>query len=156
MITFLWSRHRQFKNWGTDSFMNGLTQWFWGHSNVGEYSLVFFYHIDESLRVTSSGYLAKNGKPIVSGCSNIDVVPQGPGTSIPLNASIPVESWAVNLDSKDHGKFAFTIQNRNVADSTFPAYTQWVGHTTGGRVGDVNSTGAAIVEFMNNPYQGYY
>ncbi|KAJ5716034.1 Tyrosinase family protein asqI [Penicillium malachiteum] len=103
------------QNWGTDAFMNGLTQWFWGHSNVGEYSLVFFYHIDDSLRITPSGYLSKNGEPIVSGCSNIEVIPQGLGTSVSLNASVPVESRAINLDIKDHGKFAFTMRNERVA-----------------------------------------
>lgn len=136
--------------------MEGLTQLFWGHSNIGEYSLVFFYHINQQLEVKSSAYLAKDGNPVVSGCSNIEVIPQGPGTSVPLNASIPVESWAIYIDSSEHGKYAFTIDNKLEASLSFPVYTRWVGQTTGGRVGAANATGTAIVEFMNNPLKGYY
>ncbi|KAJ5358465.1 Tyrosinase family protein asqI [Penicillium cataractarum] len=154
-LTFSGSGYHD-QNWGQAAFMDGLTQWFWGHSNIGEYSLVFFYHIDEQLKVKSSGYLAKNGNLIVSGCSNIKVIPQGPRTSVPLNASIPVESWAIYIDSSKHGKYAFTIDNKIEASSSSPVYTRWVGQTTGGRVGAANSTGAAIVEFMNNPLKGYY
>lgn len=138
------------QNWGPKAFDNALTQWYWGHSNVGSYSLVFFYHLDLNLKVTSSIYLSENRKPIISGCSISTVTPQGPGTSVPLKKETDVESWAIAIDDPVRGKYAFTVKNTAVIAGNI-AYTRWTGLTTGGRVGGKNSTGAGIIEWMNNP-----
>lgn len=131
--------------------MNGLNQWYWGHTNVDEYSLVFFYHIDPSLKITPSAYLARDGIPIVSGCSIIQVTPQGPGASVPLKGGTDVESWAIRIEDTVYGSFGFTVQNIILSTMDSNIYTRWVGRTTGGPVGGTNSTGAAITEWMNNP-----
>ncbi|KAF7549275.1 hypothetical protein G7Z17_g6489 [Cylindrodendrum hubeiense] len=139
------------QNWGAANFARSLTQWYWGHSNVGNYSLVFFYHLDLSLKVTSSVYLAENGKPIISGCSVVEVAPLGPGTSVPLKRGTEVEGWSIKIDDPLRGKFAFTVENTVTTSTQNQVYTRWIGRTTGGRDGGTNSTGAGIIEWMNNP-----
>lgn len=139
------------KNWGSANFVNALNHWYWGHASVGEYSLVFFYHFDLSLKVTSSVYLSKNGKPIITNCADgtINVTPQGHGTSTPTEAGDDVVGWKIEIKDSVHGEFLFNIENTVLSGG--PVYSRWVGRTTGGRVGETKSTGPAIVEWMTNP-----
>ncbi|KAK2779171.1 hypothetical protein CKAH01_11430 [Colletotrichum kahawae] len=139
------------QNWGTAGFNNNLHQWYWGHSNVGRYSLVFFYHLDELLNVTSSVYLAEDGKPIISACSAVKVSPRGPGTSVPLEPGSSVESWEIEIDNQLDAKYAFSMERLTSTTPGERVYSRWIGLTTGGRVGDVNFTGAGVIEMMNNP-----
>jgi len=85
----------------------------------GLYYLVSFYHLDEKLNVKSSGNLAKDGDPIVSRYSEIEVTPQGPEASVP-------ESWGVYIDCNERCKYASTIDNKFEVSLSFPAYTWWV------------------------------
>ncbi|KAL2823236.1 hypothetical protein BDW59DRAFT_163400 [Aspergillus cavernicola] len=137
------------QNWGAATYGNNLNQWYWGHSSVGIYSLVFFYHLDEELNVTSSGYLARNGEPIISGFSNVEVTPQGPGTSVPLVNGATIEGWEVRINDTQHGEFLFNIEN-TVLTSRDRIYSRYIGRTTGGPVGGGNQTGVAVVELMKN------
>lgn len=105
--------------------------------------------MDESLNVTTSAYLAEDGEPVVSACGVSKVSPRGPGTSVPLTPGQDVESWEIEIDSES-GKFAFSIEV-TLTNPGVSTYSRWIGRSTGGRVGEANSTGAGVVEMMNNP-----
>ncbi|RSL40141.1 hypothetical protein CEP51_016731 [Fusarium floridanum] len=139
------------QNWGLANFAHRLTQWYWGHTSVGNYSLVFFYHLDESQNVTSSAFLAENGKPLATGFSNTKVTPQGPNVSVPVKARADIESWIIEVEDLKRRKYVFTLENKVASATDAEVYQRWVGITTGGQVGGLNSTGPAIVELMHNP-----
>ncbi|KAJ0421394.1 hypothetical protein BJY00DRAFT_282198 [Aspergillus carlsbadensis] len=144
------------QNWGLGAFVQDLTQWYWGHFTAGRYSVVYGYYWDASWVIHSSIYLAENGTPIVYGCSDglVEVTARGPGVSVPVVNLEEVEGWDIQIDDPEEGKFAFYIENTLTAVRGDPTVTRFVGKVTGGRVGEVNSTGPALVELMGNLWHG--
>ncbi|ETS74715.1 hypothetical protein PFICI_13199 [Pestalotiopsis fici W106-1] len=140
------------QNWGTAPFASDLTQWYWGHSSIGNYSLVYFYHIDAELSVTASAYLSENGEPIIASCASsvIEVAPQGANVTVPLALGTDVERWLISISDPIRGDFNFTVENMVMAADQ-EIYTRWVTKTTGGCIGCDSQTGTGIIEWMNNP-----
>ncbi|KAL3468966.1 hypothetical protein BJX99DRAFT_265637, partial [Aspergillus californicus] len=108
------------QNWGAANYQTELTQWYWGHSSVGSYSLVFFYFMDHSMEVSSSAYLSVNGTVIVEGSSKVKVSPRGPGVSIPEKRVGRIEGWVVEIDDPAAGQFYFDIENTLFVDQGNP------------------------------------
>lgn len=117
---------------------------------MGNYSLVFFYHIGQSSTVTASAYLAVNGRPIIAETSVITVTPVGDGLTVPVPPTSNVTSWDIAIHDPFFGKHAFTVVNNYEAQNNL-VYSRWIGTATGGPVGKTNSTGSGIVEMMTNP-----
>ncbi|KAL4954199.1 hypothetical protein BDW69DRAFT_143372 [Aspergillus filifer] len=141
------------QNWGLRPFTDDLTQWYWGHFTAGRYSVVYGYYWDASLNISSSIYLADEGTPLVYGCRDglVQVTARGPGISVPVVELEDVEGWDVVIDDPVEGRFSFFIENTITTVRGDPTVTRFVGRVTGGRTGEANSTGPALVELMSNP-----
>ncbi|KAL8334438.1 hypothetical protein RB598_008945 [Gaeumannomyces tritici] len=65
------------KNWGVRPLREKVHSWYWGHATVGPYVVVWLTGLDFAGTEHRSGYVARDGKIIYSGCGDIEVRPVG-------------------------------------------------------------------------------
>ncbi|KAJ4313583.1 hypothetical protein N0V84_009340 [Fusarium piperis] len=73
------------KNWGDRPFRQQVKSWYWGHSSVGPYSVVWFDALAKDSKEYVSGYVTKNGKVLQASCKRgaVKARPYGNGNTYP-------------------------------------------------------------------------
>ncbi|EXJ70151.1 uncharacterized protein A1O5_06219 [Cladophialophora psammophila CBS 110553] len=139
------------KNWGAKRLPSTVTSWYWGHGRVGPYSLVWFDAIAIDGDEYISGYLAKNGTVVSSGCSGILVRPTRVNSEYPP-APLQGDPSGFHIEyTTSEGKFVVDVENHAVAwepPLVSGGYTRWTGNITGGFEDQQQYTGATVHEWI--------
>ncbi|RDW56349.1 hypothetical protein BP6252_14174 [Coleophoma cylindrospora] len=136
------------KNWGDAPFADSVSSWYWGHANLGPYSIVWFDAIDSTGTEHHSGYVAKDGV-FSGGCGDAAVVvrPWGENSTYPpLVTTGIMQGLELTFDLGQAGEFVANVTTGS-AVSTSDTYVRTIGTVVGGLVGS-NETfeGAALFE----------
>ena len=89
------------KNWGDTSFWTTTSTWYWGHAQLGPYSIVWFDAFDQAGVEHQSGYVAKDGKMLLGSCEPGIVVarPWGANSDFPPKIGTPpMQGMEVQFD----------------------------------------------------------
>ena len=115
-------------NWGDIPFEEILSEWYWGRGRLGPWSFVFFQGSDAVGSPFANGYVAENGKILLSSCavSSVLVTPVngagGDGDLLTLNVNF-------SIDSETTLNITITVQS--VLSSTPGVYFRWTGSVSG-------------------------
>jgi hypothetical protein len=131
-----------------------LNQWYWGHGKTDEYSVVWFYHINDAGAVTGSSYISKDGRIVYSACGDSlwvrTFTDEGIVYPVPYGYNGTTKGVEVRIDAGKIGKFVFTATQKHKTVQT-DVYTRWNGEFVGGLVGHKNGSGIALWE-QQGPY----
>jgi hypothetical protein len=138
------------KNWGEVPFVSTLAWTYWGHARLGPYALTWSQAQDSAGVEHYSGYVAKDGKVLVSSCASESVVvrPWGANSEFPPKIGTGVaQGLEVLFDLDDGRTFWANLTTTNVAVNE-TVYTRTLGTGTGGLGGFNQETykGAALFE----------
>ncbi|KAI0083469.1 hypothetical protein BDY19DRAFT_660322 [Irpex rosettiformis] len=99
------------KNWGSVPVSDTTRFWYWGHANVGPYSVVWFIYTGLDGKEGSSGYIAHNGQIMSLACGSTQVRPTGKGVEFPPTPAdrSPVTGFSISIDVGSQGKFQFVV-----------------------------------------------
>ncbi|KAL2007501.1 hypothetical protein VTN00DRAFT_8939 [Thermoascus crustaceus] len=142
------------KNWSDQPFLNSVGSWYWGHSRLGPYSLVWFHFLPPNTNNTTtytSSYVAKDGKILVSSCSPtlLSVRPTGPRARYPPRVGEMSEGFHIDFDlgeGDNGGVLSINVTATAEIATDRKSYTRWAGTVSGGLVGGEVYEGAAIFE----------
>ena len=62
------------KNWGGSPFVQATSSWYWGHAQLGLYSIVWFDALDTAGAEHFSSYVAKSGEVLQASCASESVI----------------------------------------------------------------------------------
>ncbi|KAH0835258.1 hypothetical protein AYO21_07172 [Fonsecaea monophora] len=140
------------QNWGIARIPASMKSWYWGHGRVGPYSLVWFDAIATNDQEYVSGYLAKDGQIVASGCSGITVRPTGANSEYPP-APLQGDPSGFHIEfTTDEGTFVADVVNEALAwdpPIISGGYKRWVGNITGGFEGQEDYEGATVHEWFH-------
>ncbi|KAI2787103.1 hypothetical protein POX_f07462 [Penicillium oxalicum] len=126
------------KNWSDGPFVDSVASWYWGHGQVGPYSVVWFSYLasnDTNGKEYVSSYVARNGTVLVSSChaDALRVVPTGSsGTSAryPPRAGDVPDGFLLQFDLGAEGWLMANVSGTRIAgDNRY--YFRWAGSMTG-------------------------
>jgi hypothetical protein len=139
------------KNWGDTPFLTVTSTWYWGHAQVGPYSIVWFDVFDQAGVEYQSGYVARDGKILRASCAPGSVVarPWGLNSEFPPKISTPaVQGMEVQFDL-GHGRTFWanvTTTVPAVAPTGGGVYFRSLGTVTGGISGKGCDKGSPTYE----------
>ena len=125
------------KNWGDVPFVTTTDFWYWGHAHLGPYSIVWFDAVDSTGKEVTSGYIAKNGKPLLGSCApkSVSVRPWGSNDTYPPVISTGVMQGLEVMFDMGHGEeFVANVTTAAVAIDA-GSYIRTTGTVTGGPCG---------------------
>ncbi|KAI0085433.1 hypothetical protein BDY19DRAFT_896686 [Irpex rosettiformis] len=135
------------QNWGSVPVSNTTRFWYWGHANVGPYSIVWFDYMGLDGKEGSSGYIAHNGQIMSLTCGSMQVRPTGESVIFPPTlANHSPRGFSISIDVEPQGKFRMNVQNTRVVSDVYPSGMRWMGRVQGGFVGQQQYTGNALYE----------
>ncbi|KAJ5484716.1 hypothetical protein N7539_004704 [Penicillium diatomitis] len=126
------------KNWSDRPFVASVSSWYWGHGQLGSYSVVWFSYLalnDPQHREYVSSYVARNGTVIASSCQtdSVRVRPIGSsGTSAryPPKAGDVPDGFHLAFNLGADGWLRANVSGTRIAgDGEY--YFRWAGHITG-------------------------
>ncbi|KFA62247.1 hypothetical protein S40285_06864 [Stachybotrys chlorohalonatus IBT 40285] len=103
------------KNWGSTLFTPNVGGWYWGHTHLGPYSLVWLDALTQVQDEYANGYIALDGEIVRSGPRFHDGVPEG---------------FHITADLGDAGVLEASVRYTVVAAS-FTSYGRWAGIING-------------------------
>ncbi|CEJ59799.1 hypothetical protein PMG11_08403 [Penicillium brasilianum] len=133
------------KNWSDRPFADSVQSWYWGHGQVGPYSVVWFSYLalDNPFETTYvSSYVARDGDVLVSSCisSILTVRPIGSsetGARYPPRAGDVPDGFHLEFDLGNEGWLKANVSGTRIAgDGKY--YFRWAGTMTG----EVGQSGA--------------
>ncbi|KAL8397926.1 hypothetical protein RB594_004584 [Gaeumannomyces avenae] len=123
------------KNWGVRPLREKVHSWYWGHATVGPYVVVWLTGLDFAGTEHCSGYVARDGKIIYSGCGDIEVRPVG-AAHPPVAGEL--ETWeprgftvAVDLGPEHGGLLRAEVTATGRTSRGGPVYARWAGTAAG-------------------------
>jgi len=147
-------------NWGGSGLAVGLVSWYWGHAQVGDYTLVWFDSITSTNERHASTFLVKSGKiqvagqntPFASSANFSLVLPFGNETEYPPNiasSNLP-SGFLLNFVGVNGRQWSFLAESIHIAENDvgLSLYTRWIGKVTGGEVGGEIGTGSGVWEWL--------
>jgi len=135
------------QNWGDTVFTDNLGSWFWGHGNIGPYSVMYFDGLTPEGVESRSGHVTRDGKILLSGCNDVIARPMGINSTYPpTQSSGNPGGFHVEFDLGPEGILAVDIKPNFIVIQALEVFTRWVGSVTGGIVGQETYTGAALFE----------
>ncbi|KAL3482478.1 hypothetical protein BJX99DRAFT_266076 [Aspergillus californicus] len=134
------------KNWGDAPFAESVSSWYWGHANLGPYSIVWFDAIDSAGEEHHSGYVSRDGV-FSGGCSDVSAVVRpwgGNSTYPPLVSTGVMQGLGVVFDLGVRGVFVANVTTgRSMFDTD--TYVRTIGTVVGGMVGWNESFGGVAL-----------
>ncbi|KAB5545590.1 hypothetical protein GE09DRAFT_1061033 [Coniochaeta sp. 2T2.1] len=122
------------KNWGDAAFVTTTSTWYWGHANLGPYSIVWFDAFDQTGKEYFSGYVAKDGKVLLGSCEKGVVVarPWGENGEFPpsIGSGVP-QGMEVTFDLGRGKTFWANVTTTNVVIDV-GVYQRTLGTVEGG------------------------
>lgn len=116
--------------------------WYWGHAQLGPYTLVWWLVTGSNRRDYISGYVASDGEILKVGCDDglVKVSPYGKDSANrpDYSGSLKIE---YNLGEK--GRLIATLEPE-VNQVSWPGYVRNIGAISGGLVGNESHTGKAL------------
>ncbi|KAH8884412.1 hypothetical protein GQ53DRAFT_752257 [Thozetella sp. PMI_491] len=138
------------KSWGVQPFRNVVQSWYWGHAQLGPYSLLWVDTLSRSKDEYVSAYVARDGKILLGSCQKgaVKARPFGKNSDFPPQPTSGVpEGLKVEFDLGKEGKLVANITTKVVViPSDNFIYGRYVGPITGGIVGGPQYKGNAIYE----------
>jgi hypothetical protein len=137
------------KNWGSVSLdKEAVRSWYWGHTRLGPYSLVWFDTVTPDGTEYFSSWITENGTVVAQSCEPNSVVvrPWGDNSQFPPTLSAPTPSgYTIRYDLGGKGKFNanFTRETDVLANDI---YKRMIGPITGGFEGGDQYTGRSLCE----------
>jgi hypothetical protein len=113
---------------------------YWGHAQVGDWTIVFWLTQLQSQDISSQIYIAEGPTPLVLG--NVTVTPMTEG-------HYPNSTILLGIDAGFAGRYKFTLFPESITASLGSEYTRWIGKIEGGLVGGENNTGVVLWEHFN-------
>ena len=133
------------KNWGDKPFLDAIQSWYWGHAQVGPYSLVWFDTIAIDGTEYASGYVAEDGRMVKSSCAEGAVKVRPIGAAYPPKATDPAPTgYTIEYDLGYEGQFEFTTTSDFL--TSMPGYGRYLGNMKGGRKGCESYEGRSLGE----------
>ncbi|KAJ5367912.1 uncharacterized protein N7496_007672 [Penicillium cataractarum] len=133
------------KNWSDRPFTDSVQSWYWGHGQIGPYSVVWFSYLaldDPSATTYVSSYVARDGEVLVSSCNSsiLTVRPTGGsenGARYPPQAGDVPDGFYLEFDLGNEGWLKANVSGTRIAgDGKY--YFRWAGDMTG----EVSQSGA--------------
>lgn len=133
------------RNWSDQPFADSVQSWYWGHGQIGPYSVVWFSYLalDDSSETTYvSSYVARDGEVLVPSCNSsiITVHPIGnsaTGARYPPQAGDVPDAFHLEFDLGNEGWLKANVSGTRIAgDGKY--YFRWAGTMTG----EVSQSGA--------------
>jgi hypothetical protein len=142
------------ENWGDVPFTNAVGSWFWGHGELGPYSVVWYDALTPTGAEYVSAYVAKDGDIVAGSCklTSIKVRPSGATDPYPpsLAGPSPSGNFYIHIDLGDEGTMVIdvtpSVEIVVVPGSIGEIYNRWTGKLKGGIVGKETYTGTALYE----------
>ncbi len=144
------------KNWGVTPFRNVVQSWYWGHGQLGPYSLLWLDGLTTAKNGTDSqteyvgAYVARDGEIILGTCQDgaVKVRPHGRNSDYPPQPSSGVPEYlTVEFNMGDGKRLVANVTTELiVVPSDDQIYGRYVGRVSGGIVGKEQFTGKAIWE----------
>ena len=135
------------QNWGDTVFTDHLGSWFWGHGNIGPYSVMYFDGLTPDGVETRSSHVTRDGKILLSGCNDVMARPIGVNSTYPsTQSSGNPGGFHVEFDLGVEGILTVDVKPHFIVVQALEVFTRWVGSVTGGIVGQETYTGAALFE----------
>lgn len=137
------------QNWGDQPFFSSVDSWYWGHSHLGPYSIVWFDARDIAGVEYFSSYVAKDGQMITGSCTNGTVLarPWGPDTYPPTISSANPDGFLVSFTDVEGKELVVNVTNVLVTATETDVYDRWIGTVEGHFAdGSGNWTGVAQYE----------
>lgn len=137
-------------NWGDKPFLELINFWYWGHAQLGPFTIVWFEGQTPDGTTYSYGYLAEDDKLLLSTCNVAEVTirPYGNGAQYPPTLeTYDFDYLIVEFDLQDQGTFVANVSG--VGLNKGPSiYHFWIGEASGGwKDGEVHTGLAEFEEF---------
>jgi hypothetical protein len=113
---------------------------YWGHAQVGDWSIVFWLTQPLSGEIISNIYIADGPTPLILG--DVTITPM-------MGSGYPNGTISLDIDAGFDGRYEFTLLPEFITAGTAPVYTRWIGKMEGGLVGGENKTGIVLWEHFN-------
>ncbi|CAK5271748.1 unnamed protein product [Mycena citricolor] len=142
-------------NWSDQPFTTEVASWYWGHGQVGDYSIVWFDFLDTSGAEFVSAYASRLGKVVSESCvlGSISVRPSGANATYPPTISTPNPTgYAITLPIKGGDVLKVDVSVTQQLIGANPLYMRSVGtmsgvvHTKHGKKKGGNMSGIALFE----------
>ncbi|KAH8892782.1 hypothetical protein GQ53DRAFT_745831 [Thozetella sp. PMI_491] len=141
------------KNWGDVSFYSAVQSWYWGHAQLGPYTLVWFDAISKEGDEWVSGYVARDGEIVHADCE-VDVVkvrPFGDNSAYPPEAlSGDASGFTIEYNLGEKGMLRANVTAEAVQLGAI-VYWRDIGAISGGFVGQEQYTGRALWDQIKLP-----
>jgi hypothetical protein len=134
------------QNWGVKPLTASAKSWYWGHSQAGPYSLVWFDVIGIDGQEYVSGYAAWNGLLVQSSCEAgaVKVRLLG-GAYPPTPTDAAPEGYIIEYNLGILGTLQFNVSVELSLDQ-YPGYFRYMGKILGGKAGEEAFEGRALGE----------
>lgn len=124
------------QNWSDRPFLESVQTWYWGHGRLGPYSVVWFSYIalnDPSNTTYVSGFVAREGKTLVSGCdeSVLTLSPVGGPARYPPHAGDIPEGFRLEFDIGEGQRLRVNVSVQTFVGGDQKYYLRWTGNMTG-------------------------
>lgn len=113
---------------------------YWGHAQVGDWTIVFWLTQLRSQDISSQIYIADGPTPVILG--NVTVTPRA-------ESDYPNGTISIAIDAGFDGRYELTLFPEPITGSTGSEYTRWIGKMEGGLVRRENKTGVVLWEHFN-------
>ncbi|KAF3399974.1 hypothetical protein F1880_007998 [Penicillium rolfsii] len=126
------------KNWSDQPFDQSVQSWYWGHGQIGPYSVIWFSYLalnDPSNTTYVSSYVARDGQVLVSACDStmLTVRPLGDSETsarYPPHAGDVPDGFHLEFDLGQEGWLKANVSGTRIAgDGQY--YFRWAGKMTG-------------------------
>jgi hypothetical protein len=135
------------QNWSDLPFTQNLASWFWGHGNIGPYSVMYFDGLTIDGVESRSGHVTRDGVVLFSGCNNVTARPTGVNSTYPpKQSSGNPGGFHVEFDLGEEGILVVDIKPNLIIVQALEVFARWVGSMTGGIVGQETYNGAVLFE----------
>lgn len=137
------------ENWGDAPFTSLVGSWYWGHGQLGPYTIVWYSALTPSGSLSQSAYVSENGKILVTSCakSSITVRPFGKNAVYPpvVGTKVP-DGYNVAIRLDDGKELEIQAKISQTILGGGGVYFRFTGGLTGGIKGGKKLTGTALFE----------
>lgn len=138
------------KNWGSVPFFSVVSSWYWGHANLGPYSVVWFDALAYADKEYFSAYVAKNSRILTSSCGKKAVTARpwgGEDRYPPPHNSKSPKGYEVVFADVEGKEFRVNVTTADVTIPYRSVYDRYIGTAKGGFAGETKKwTGVAEYE----------
>src|SRR6266536_805663 len=138
------------QNWGDKPFADLVDSWYWGHTRLGPYSVVWFDGVDINGNEHASDYVARAGQILTTSCVGPKARPKGDNTQYPPvgGTPIPPSSFHVEIDLGSEGVLEVDVGVTTTLFTLPGLFDRWIGTSKGGLKGqELFSSGAFFEQF---------